>query len=84
MTPGDALVVAAWVLLLLVVIWLWIRQRRVERAMEKLRAAATFDKADTTWLLREALQVAEGLPRFAATGLHRGSRRKRGKEGTKR
>lgn len=47
-----------------VAIWLWTRQRRIARDLERARSDDSFKKDDAAWLLGEALRLAESIPRL--------------------
>ena len=49
---------------LLIARWLWMRQRRIARDLEKARSDTSFKKDDAAWLLEEALRLAESIPRL--------------------
>ena len=67
LTVTDVLVAASLVCVLLVAAWLWLRQRRVDRRLRNLRS---FGRDDSAWVLREALHLAERLPRLGVREEH--------------
>ena len=67
MTASGTLILASLALLLSlaflsVAVWLWIRQRRIARDLE--RKQRELEEDDAAWLLREALRLAESIPRL--------------------
>ena len=82
MTIGEAFVAAAIgyllcvIILLCAAVWLRIHQRRIERDLESFKSGASIGREDTIWLLREALRMAEHVPRFAARKTNPGSGRR--------
>lgn len=58
-------ILASLVLVLfLAFLLLWMRQRRIVRDLERARSDTSFRKDDAAWLLEEARQLAESIPRL--------------------
>ena len=69
MTVSDTLILASLALLLSLAFlsvagWLWIRQRRIARDLERAQSDTSLEKDDAALLLREALRLAESIPRL--------------------